>query len=74
MAMGLKTLEVHGHFQEYSDYFSDGKDKWLRVKEQIYWKLLERKKKAGDNSGVTADEVQAFIETHTDEEIAALIG
>ena len=41
LAMGLKTFEVHGHFQEYSDYFSDGKDKWLRVKGTIYWKLLD---------------------------------
>ncbi len=45
----LKTLEVHGHFEDYGDYFQDGKDSWHTnwAKEAYYnfekdpWKLQE---------------------------------
>ncbi len=44
-AMGIKTFEVHGHFQDYGDYFQKGKDRWLRIstKEKLRRKLLEDK-------------------------------
>ncbi len=45
VAMGLKTLEVHGHFQDYCDYFQSGKDKWHRIntRECIYHKLVNQR-------------------------------
>ena len=65
--MGLKTLEVHAHFQEYSDYFNSGKDKWYRlwIKEGIYRKMRQQR-----TGPVTAKEVEAFMASHSDEQIA----
>ncbi|MBN1808751.1 MAG: hypothetical protein JW909_06750 [Planctomycetes bacterium] len=78
--MGLKTLEVHGHFQDYCDYFQAGKDRWLRinVKETLRRKLLEDKKKPdmkgwqeGTPEKCISAEVEKWLEEHTDEELAA---
>lgn len=82
LAMGLKTLEVHGHFQDYCDYFNDGRDRWLRIstKERIYHRMVEQRTgKAAPKaweapSPVTAEEVEQFLAAHGDEEIAAYIG
>ncbi|KKL79780.1 hypothetical protein LCGC14_2011400, partial [marine sediment metagenome] len=64
--LGLKTLEVHGHFKYYSDYFQDGQDKWFRnfIKEGLFrkWKAEGKEK--------TAHEVWDWLHSHTDEQIA----
>jgi hypothetical protein len=81
-AMGAKTFEVHGHFQEYGDYCQDGKDKWhrLSVREGVYRKMTDERKEAlrtaayAIGSSVAPQEVEAFLESHTDEEVAAYLG
>ena len=67
--VGLKTLEVHGHFSHYNDYFQDGKDRWLRIgaNEQLY-RVLRRSGK-----DVNAWDVLKWIDTHSDEELAEKI-
>jgi len=81
--MGVKMLEVHGHFQDYSDYFQEGKEKWLtiRVKEGVRHAIArERNVKAGPeyntdlSSYRLSDAVEEFIASHTDEEIARKAG
>jgi len=64
--LGLKTLEVHGHFSYYSDYFQEGMDRWRRigVAEQLYRKYKGTKKE------MDAWQVLDWIESHTDEELA----
>jgi len=64
---GIKTLEVHGHFEHYSDYYQDGKNNWIKldVKERYFHKHGKKK---------DAFEVQKFFETHSDAEIAAELG
>jgi hypothetical protein len=83
VAMGLKTMEVHGHFQEYGDYFQAGKDKWRRlsVKEGIYHRMAKERRQAertllGDRvePAVTAEQVEEFLGSHTDEDVAAFLG
>jgi len=81
-AMGLKTLEVHGHFQDYCDYFNAGADRWLRIntKERVYHRLV-RERTGGPGpkaweapSPVSAGEVEQFLAEHTDAEIAEFAG
>ena len=82
LAMGLKTLEVHGHFQDYCDYYQAGKDRWLRIgsKERVYHKLVEQRTgRAAEAewkapSPVAAGEVEQFLASHDDVEVAALLG
>lgn len=83
-AMGIKTLEVHGHFQDYCDYFQDGKEEWYRIgtKERLRRKLLAE---AGMDGNVrsapgtmktdrSAEMVEDYLATHSDEEIAEKAG
>ncbi|PCJ52549.1 MAG: hypothetical protein COA79_23370 [Planctomycetota bacterium] len=58
----IKTLEIHGHFEHYSDYFQDGKDQWykLQIKEGYYHKNGKKQ---------TGKEIQDFFDTHTADEI-----
>ena len=69
-ALGLKTLEVHGHFSYYSDYFQDGNDRWLRIAalERLYhkWKGTPREK--------DAHQLREWIDQHTLDDIAAELG
>jgi hypothetical protein len=60
---GIKTLEVHGHFEHYSDYFQDGKDSWinLQTKEGYFHKHGKK---------LDAYQLQNYFDTHTDEQIA----
>ena len=82
LAMGLKTLEVHGHFQDYCDYFNAGKDRWLRIatKEKVYHRLVSDRTggpspKAWEApSPVSADDVERFLVEHSDEQVAEYIG
>ena len=83
VAMGLKTMEVHGHFQEYGDYFQAGKDRWyrLQVKEGVYHRMVRERRERertvlGDRveSSVTAGDVEEFMQTHTDEQMASYLG
>ncbi len=64
--MGLKTLEVHGHFSYYSDYFQDGLDRWRRigVAEQLY------RKYRGTDKEMDASQVLEWIDRHSDEQLA----
>jgi len=82
-AMGLKTMEVHGHFQDYGDYYQAGKDKWYRIgaKEAVYHRMVKERRERertllGDRveSSVTAGHVEDFFRTHTDRRIAAYLG
>ena len=83
LAMGLKTLEVHGHFRDYCDYFNHGEDRWLRnrTKELVYHRLTEQRTgkpspKAWEEPRppVTAEDVEQFLLRHDDRQIAELIG
>ncbi len=58
----IKTLEVHGHFENYGDYYQDGKDSWHSIwaKEAFY----DKNKKSMD-----AFKIQDFFDTHSDAEI-----
>jgi hypothetical protein len=64
---GIKTLEVHGHFEHYCDYFQDGKDSWitLNTKESYYHKKCRTK---------NIHEVAKLFDAHTDEELAKKLG
>jgi len=68
--LGLKTLEVHGHFSYYSDYYQAGQDRWLRINtlERLYHKW----RKEGQEKN--AHEVWEWANTHSPEEIAAELG
>ena len=83
LAMGLKTLEVHGHFQDYGDYYQDGKDKWYTIdfKETLRRALLEDlnrvdKEGGGEEKGAecVSRHLEAYIEAHTDKELAKKAG
>lgn len=69
-ALGLKTLEVHGHFSFYGDYFQEGRDRWLRIStlERLYHKWRKEGKEKD------AYEVWNWVNAHTPEEIAAELG
>jgi hypothetical protein len=62
LACGLKTLEVHGHFQDYGDYYQDGKERWIRSKEPL-WQALRRQAVAEGRKAeeVTPEAMEAFI-------------
>jgi hypothetical protein len=82
LAMGIKTLEVHGHFEDYCDYAVAGRDEWWRiaVKEELRRALL---KEAGNSPELrdtatgrllaerTDLAVNAFLDSHTEEEVRA---
>ncbi|MFH1024799.1 MAG: hypothetical protein V1809_15570 [Planctomycetota bacterium] len=59
---GVKTLEVHNHFQDYGDYYQDGRNSWhtLAAKEAYFHKYKRKK---------TPWEVENFFATHTDGKI-----
>lgn len=59
--IGLKTLEVHGHFQDYCDYYQEGKDKWFRigVKETLRRKLMQEKGEENQPGWAKAKENQS---------------
>ncbi len=59
----VKTLEVHGHFENYGDYFQAGKDEWFTIaaKESIYRKISDPWK------------LDEFLNTHGDNEIQAVL-
>ena len=61
---GIKTLEVHGHFQDYCDYYQAGKDTWYTNWSRETFALKHKK-------DMTLEQINAFFATHTDEEIAA---
>lgn len=60
--MKTTTYEVHGHFEHYGDYYQDGKESWprLNVKEMGFRKQFKE---------ASAEDMQKFFDTHTDEEI-----
>ncbi len=60
--LNATTCEIHGHFEHYGDYYQDGKESWprLSVKEMGFRHKFK---------DATADDMQNFFETHTDEEI-----
>ena len=68
--LGLKTLEVHGHFSTYGDYFQAGQDRWLKINtlERLYHKW----RKEGNEKD--AYEVWDWVNRHSPEEIAAELG
>jgi len=78
--LGLKTLEVHGHFEAYSDYYQDGKDRWMRnrVMEQLHRKwqapvppgAKSLAKNASNTPRANAWYIQKWLASHSDEEIA----
>jgi len=84
VAMGGKYMEVHGHFQDYCDYYQDGKDRWHRIgtKEGVRRKLLEAQGKPtrSQSGGVAipgermAEQVERYFSEHTDREVAELLG
>jgi len=61
---GIKTLEVHGHFQDYGDYYQAGKDTWYTnwAKETYYHKHGRK---------IPTQQLDDFFATHTDAEIEA---
>ena len=63
---GLKTLEVHGHFSYYSDYFQEGQDRWPTIN------TLESLRRKWMNEGrePPAQEVWDWMNGHTPHEIA----
>jgi len=69
-ALSLKTLEVHGHFSYYSDYFQEGQDRWLRINtlERLYHKWRKEGKEKD------ACQVWDWVNRHTPAEIAAELG
>ena len=82
LAMGLKTLEVHGHFSEYCDYFNHGRDRWLRnrTRERVYHRMV-RERTGGPSpkawqapSPVSAADVEQFLAARSDQEIAEYVG
>jgi hypothetical protein len=60
---GIKTLEVHGHFEDYGDYYQAGKQSWFsNWAKESYYHQHDRK--------VTPAQIEAFFATHTEEEVA----
>lgn len=83
--MGLKTLEVHGHFQDYCDYFQDGKDRWISngAKETLRHRWVKEMADEAAKVGKTIDtknadgipeRVDDFCSTHTPQQIADYLG
>ena len=74
-ACGLKTFEVHGHFQDYGDYYQDGKERWIRSKEQL-WQALRRQAVAEGRRAeeVTPEVMEEFLASHSPEECQVLCG
>ncbi len=75
--LGLKTLEVHGHFQDYCDYFQSNKESWLNngAKEALRHKFTRAQ--AGAPAGTCKpmeQQVEEYCATHTPEELAAEVG
>jgi hypothetical protein len=75
LACGLKTFEVHGHFQDYGDYYQDGKERWIRSKEPL-WQALRQKAVAEGRKAeeVTPEVMEEYIASHTPEECFAMSG
>ncbi|MFH1706921.1 MAG: hypothetical protein ABIF71_03265 [Planctomycetota bacterium] len=84
-AMGVKTLEVHGHFQDYCDYFQSGKDRWMHIrhKEGLRRKIIEdlkldamgrEERMAFEKAHPIHDLIEKFIAGHTEAEIAKKLG
>lgn len=68
---GLKTLEVHDHFEHYSVYAPE-KSKWLRnsVKEAV-WSFFQSRPELRDREGVKDERgLMAWLASHTDRAIA----
>jgi hypothetical protein len=61
---GITTLEVHGHFQDYCDYYQEGKDTWYTNWARETFAKKHRK-------DMTPAQVDEWFATHSDEEIAA---
>jgi len=61
---GIKTLEIHGHFGDYGDYYQEGSDNWhtLWAKETFYHKHGRK---------LATQQIDEFFATHTDAEIEA---
>ena len=81
LRLGLKTLEVHGHFQDYCDYFQEGKDEWYSIgaKETLRRKLLDDQARANargesPTSAPIEQQVEEYLATHTPEQVAAKTG
>jgi len=67
--LGLKTLEVHGHFSYYGDYYQEGMDRWLKINtlERLYhtWR--------GTPDEKDAYQLRDWIDSHTLEDIADVL-
>jgi len=83
VAMGLRIMEVHGHFQDYCDYYQDGKDRWLTInaKETLRRKLLADRQrpdvqgwKEPDPSVCISGDLEQWLADHTEAELAAKLG
>lgn len=69
VAQAVKTFEVHGHFEDYGDYYLAGRDRWwsISVKEALGRAFLQQAA-----AGERADRaVNAYLATHTEAEIRA---
>ncbi|MGH7145747.1 MAG: helix-turn-helix transcriptional regulator [Planctomycetota bacterium] len=64
----IKTLEVHGHFENYCDYFQDGRDSWITNDAKERYFHLHKKE------GCTEQQVVDFYANHSDEQIAEHLG
>lgn len=64
---GIKTLEVHGHFEHYSDYYQDGKDSWISMsaKEGYFHRCCKTR---------DFEEIDKLFTANTDEQIAEKLG
>ncbi len=65
-ALGVKTLEIHGHFQDYGDYDQQGRESWhaISAKESYFMQHQGR---------LAPSEIENFFRTHDDGEIAAAL-
>ncbi|GEM_PF-1383634 len=79
--MGVKTLEVHGHFQDYCDYFQDGKDRWFTIhaKETMRHQLMKQRNEQAAKAGKSVDpaevdrlpqQIEGYFATHSEQEVA----
>jgi len=82
-AMGLRTMEVHGHFEDYCDYYQQGKDRWLHigVKETLRRKLLADLDRADvqgwqerDPGACISRYLEKWLAEHTEEQLAEKVG
>lgn len=83
---GVKTMEVHGHFNDYCDYYQDGKDRWLKIghKEGLRRKLMEKEGKDSRAKGAARhqaekatsieEQVENYLDSHSDQELAEFLG